>query len=267
MCDATHFKILETQADWLARAARTVDERKLIGAIVAQDTRLDFDAIVRCAHCDLATVQTPPTLGALGEFYSAYYASASYGTKRDKKIKRAAKRVRRLSRDIKSKAPSTGKRRFLDVGANLGYAVEGARLQGFAATGIEIDGSAVAKAQDDFPLNTYIETTVEAFAARGEVFDLVYCSEVIEHAVDIRGFAAALMDLVAPGGVLFITTPADGHRATPKPLVSWVQVKPPEHIHWFAKAHMLSLFDHDGFHPRFQYNPKSGHKMRLLRDL
>lgn len=171
---------------------------------------MDFDAIVRCAHCDLATVQTPPTLGALGEFYSAYYASTSYGTKRDKKIKRAAKRVRRLSRDIKSKAPSTGKRRFLDVGTNLGYAVEGARLQ---------------------------------------------------------GFAAALMDLVAPGGVLFITTPADGHRATPKPLVSWVQVKPPEHIHWFAKAHMLSLFDHDGFHPRFQYNPKSGHKMRLLRDL
>lgn len=264
LCETTDFSVLESQADWLRRAETSDDERKLIGAIVARDPSLAFAAIVRCAGCGLATVQSPPTPDALGGFYSAYYASASYGTKRDKKIKRAAKRVRRLSRDIKNQSVQ---RRFLDVGANLGYAVEGARLQGFDAMGIEIDGSAVVRAQADFPKNTYVETTVEAFAAQGAQFDLVYCSEVIEHAIDIRGFARALMDLVAPGGVLFVTTPADGHRATPKPLVSWVQVKPPEHLHWFAKDHLLSLFDRPGFTPRFQFNPKPGHKMRLIRDL
>lgn len=267
LCDATNFTVLETQTDWLLRAEQADDERKLIGAIVAQEPALSFDALVRCSDCGLATVQTPPTLDALGGFYSAYYASASYGTKRDKKIKRATKRVKRLARGLKHEGAKTEKRRFLDVGANLGYAVEGARLQGFDATGIEIDGAAVAKAQADFPGNHYIETTVEAFAARGNQFDMVYCSEVIEHAVDIRAFATALMDLVAPGGVLFVTTPADGHRATPKPLVSWVQVKPPEHLHWFAKDHLLTLFNRPGFTPRFQFNPKPGHKMRLNRDL
>lgn len=267
LCDAAHFTILETQADWLLRAEQSDDERKLIGAIVARDRALAFEAIVRCDGCGLATVQTPPTPDALGGFYSAYYASASYGTKRDKKIKRAAKRVRRLARGIKSEGAKSGQMRFLDVGANLGYAVEGARLQGFNATGIEIDGSAVAKAQSDFPENIYIETTVDVFAARGDQFDMVYCSEVIEHAVDIRSFAKALMDLVAPGGVLFVTTPADGHRATPKPLASWVQVKPPEHLHWFAKDHLLTLFARPGFTPRFQFNPKPGHKICLNRDV
>ncbi|MGB3457610.1 MAG: class I SAM-dependent methyltransferase [Litorimonas sp.] len=260
LCGAHGFAVLETQADWLARAARAQDERRLIGEIVAADGTLDFGAVVRCEACALSTVRTPPTPEALGRFYSAYYASASYGTKRDKKIRRAAKRVRRLRRSVGS-----GGRRFLDVGANLGYAVEGARREGFQATGIEIDGAAVAQAQADFPENRYVKATVEAFAARGEVFDLVYCSEVIEHVVDVRGFADALRALVAPGGVLFLTTPADGHRATPDPLVSWVQVKPPEHLHWFRREHLLDLFPNEDFRVRFQFNPKPGWKMVAVR--
>ncbi|WP_298914649.1 methyltransferase domain-containing protein [uncultured Algimonas sp.] len=266
LCDAAGFTLLETQADWLSRAAGTADERRQIGGIVAADPDLAFGGIVRCRECGLATVRTRPSPDALGRFYSAYYASASYGTKRDKKIKRAARRVRRLSRRIRSNG-SNAKRRFLDVGANLGYAVEGARQRGFDATGIEIDAEAVARATAEFPGNSYHATTVEAFAARGETFDLVYCSEVIEHAIDIRSFASALMDLVAPGGVLFVTTPADGHRATPDPLVGWVQVKPPEHLHWFAKAHLLRLFDRPDFAPRFRFNPKPGHKLVLRRAL
>lgn len=261
LCDASLCDTLESQADWLVRAEQASDERKLIGEIVATDPALNFGAIVRCVGCGLATVRTPPTVKALGRFYSAYYVSDSYGSKRDKKIKRAEKRVRRVSRKIK-----TGARRFLDVGSNLGYAVEGARLCGFQATGIEIDGAAVAKAQDDFPDNRYVQSTVENFATHGDVFDLVYCSEVIEHAVNIRSFAHALMQLVAPGGVLFLTTPADGHRATPDPLVSWVQVKPPEHLHWFARPHLRTLFDQHGFKLRFQFNPKAGHKLVLMRD-
>lgn len=261
LCDGLSFNLLESESDWLARAARAEDERKLIGEIVAGDESLSFGGIVRCGTCELATVQTPPTPEALGRFYSAYYASASYGIKRDKKIRRAAKRVKRLKRRIRSDG-----RRFLDVGSNLGYAVEGARLQGFDATGIEIDGEAVAQAAADFPHNRYIETTVEAFAERGDQYDLVYCSEVIEHAIDIRSFADALMRLVAPGGLLFLTTPADGRRATPKPLVSWVQVKPPEHLHWFARDHLLSLFGRADFTPHFRFNPKPGHKLILMRD-
>ena len=265
LCNGHEFTVLESEAGWLARAEEADDERKLIGRIVAEDPALSFGGIVRCKTCALATIQTPPTLEALGQFYSAYYASDSYGTKRDKKIKRAAKRVRRVSRKIRS-GTEKRKRRFLDVGSNLGYAVEGARLRGFESTGIEIDGEAVKQAQADFPDNTYIQSTVEALARRGETFDFVYCSEVIEHAVDIRSFATALMDLVTPGGVLFLTTPADGHRATPAPLVSWVQVKPPEHLHWFQKEHLLRLFTREGYRARFQFNPKPGHKLVLMRD-
>jgi SAM-dependent methyltransferase len=262
LCRSSRFQVLESQADWLVRAANTADERRLIGDIVARDPALAFSAIVRCQACGLATVQTPPSPDALGRFYSAYYASASYGTKRDKKIRRAAKRVKRMTRHIKS-----GGKRFLDVGSNLGYAVEGARLQGFDASGIEIDPDAVAQAKTDFPNNRYLCTSVEAFAATNAPFDFVYCSEVIEHAVDIRSFADALYQLIAPGGILFLTTPAEGHLRTPDPLVSWVQVKPPEHLHWFAKDHLKTLFSKSDTTLRFQFNPKPGHKLLVRRTL
>jgi len=239
-------------------AATTQDERAKIAEIVRADQGLAFGNIVSCNSCGLASVQTPPSPEALGRFYDAYYASDMYGTKREKKIKRASKRVRRLSTLTKG-------RRFLDVGSNLGYAVEGARLMGFEAQGIEIDSKAVKAAKDDFPQNNYTCATVEDFAETAQPFDIVYCSEVIEHAIDFVSFAQALLKLVAPGGVLYLTTPAADHRKTPKPLVSWVQVKPPEHLTWFGRAHLKRLFDKPGYKLHFTWNTKPGHKIIVKR--
>jgi len=239
-------------------AATSTDERAKIAEIVRSDDGLIFGDIVSCKSCKLASVQTPPSSEALGRFYDAYYASDMYGTKREKKIKRAAKRVRRL-------AALTKGRRFLDVGSNLGYAVEGARLMGFEAQGIEIDSEAVTAAKADFPQNTYTCATVEEFSETGQQFDVVYCSEVIEHAVDFVSFAEALLKLIAPGGLLYLTTPAGDHRKTPKPLVSWVQVKPPEHLTWFGRAHLKRMFQKPGYKLHFTWNIKPGHKIIVRR--
>ncbi len=242
----------------MAHAASTSDERAKIADIIRADDGLTFGAIVACKSCGLASVQTPPSPAALGRFYEAYYASDMYSTKREKKIKRAAKRVRRLSTLTKG-------RRFLDVGSNLGFAVEGARLMGFDARGIEIDSEAVASAKADFPDNNYICTTVEDFAETGQQFDIVYCSEVIEHAIDFVSFAQALLKLVAPGGLLYLTTPAGDHKRTPQPLVTWVQVKPPEHLTWFGRAHLRRMFERPGYKLKITWNMKPGHKIIVKR--
>ena len=258
LCGGVDAHVLEMQADWLARAAAADDERALIGAIVADDPALHFGAVVRCAACDLATLERLPSAPALGGFYERYYANASYGTKRDKKIARARKRIRRLKRH-------TAGRRFLDVGASLGFAVEAARREGFAAHGVELDPDAVSRARDAFPGCTFEAGSVAEVAARGEVFDMVFCAEVIEHVPDPVAFAGALMNVVAPGGVLFLTTPADGHPRTPRPLVSWVQVKPPEHLHWFQREHLARLFDRPGYAVGRWRNVKPGHKLVIRR--
>jgi SAM-dependent methyltransferase len=57
--------------------------------------------------------------------------------------------------------------------------------------------------------------------ARFGMFDLVICTEVLEHVVDWRGTCVALADLVAPGGLLLVTTRSVGFPYHPYPIDTW----------------------------------------------
>lgn len=219
--------------------------------IVSADPSLNFGAIVRCDGCGLRAVERAPCANALSGFYQAYYANADYRAKRDKKIARCRRRIRAL----KSAAPG---RRFLDVGCNLGFAVEAARIEGLSAHGIEIDAAAVATATSLFPGVDIRCADVGAFAETGARFDFLWCTEVIEHALDFRSFATALGALAAPGALLYLTTPDAGHWRVPRAFASWDEVKPPEHLQWFEARHLRQLFEPLGFDLRFGFATKPG---------
>ena len=51
--------------------------------------------------------------------------------------------------------------------------------------------------------------------------DVVVSTEMLEHAVDWQGCAAAMIDLLAPGGVLVITTRSAGFPHHPYPTDEW----------------------------------------------
>ncbi len=214
---------------------------------------------LQCADCGQVVVERMPPDDALAAYYQSYPSSPSYAAKAQKKILRARRRIRRLRRLVPSG-------RFLDIGCNLGFAVEAARQLGFAATGIEVDTDAVATARRQFPECEFEAATAGAFAETGRDFDLLYCAEVIEHLSRVRPFAAALARLVRPGGVLYLTTPDAGHWAVPRDFVSWNEVKPPEHLRWFTKRALGRLFGDAGFEiARFKWSLKPGIRMIAIR--
>lgn len=53
-------------------------------------------------------------------------------------------------------------------------------------------------------------------------FDHIFALDVIEHVADDQAFAQSLIRMVAPGGRLFISTPALGIRLTPRFLTRWI---------------------------------------------
>jgi 2-polyprenyl-6-hydroxyphenyl methylase/3-demethylubiquinone-9 3-methyltransferase len=53
---------------------------------------------------------------------------------------------------------------------------------------------------------TFEATTAEALVERGETFDLVTALEIVEHVADVSAFLSAASALVAPGGVLVLST-------------------------------------------------------------
>ena len=100
--------------------------------------------------------------------------------------------------------------RILDIGCGGGILCEPLARLGATVVGIDpsADNIAVARrhaAQSGLAID-YRETSAEALAQAGELFDIVLAMEVIEHVADIELFLNAAGAMVKRGGLLFVAT-------------------------------------------------------------
>jgi 2-polyprenyl-6-hydroxyphenyl methylase / 3-demethylubiquinone-9 3-methyltransferase len=100
--------------------------------------------------------------------------------------------------------------RILDIGCGGGVLSEPLARLGASVTGIDPSGSNIAVARQHAERSgvavDYRETTAEALAATGEVFDVVLAMEVVEHVTDVGLFVELAAAMVKPGGLLFVAT-------------------------------------------------------------
>ncbi len=98
----------------------------------------------------------------------------------------------------------------LDVGCGAGLLAEALACEGFAVTGLDAGAEVIAAARahaDGQGLDlTYRQGTAEALAAEGAKFPVVTALEIIEHVADPAAFLVSLKALLAPGGLLFLST-------------------------------------------------------------
>ena len=254
-CNARRVQPIGDSAEWRDIAERSEDARRQVLEVARGAGLTDPFAFLRCRRCGHVFVEPMPNPARLAEFYRHYYANAAYFAKAEKKLRRDRRRIRRLRRH------SPG-RTFLDVGCNAGYAAEAARQLGFEATGIDLDPDSVGAARAHYPGCRFLVSDLGALARAGEDFDFVYCAEVIEHVPSPGVFVRDLAAVTARDGIVFLTTPDAGHFRVPARFLDWPEVKPPEHVHWFTKASLRTLFREHGFTiERFFLNPKPGIRM------
>ncbi|MFA4994366.1 MAG: class I SAM-dependent methyltransferase [Bdellovibrionales bacterium] len=201
-----------------------------------------FDLLV-CPQCGTVTISPFPTHEDLIKFYQDYKDKADYRAKQDKKIRRSLRRIKRMIR-------LTSGNRFLDVGCNYGFAVMAALRLGLDARGIDIDGAAIENNKKVIGGYLFSATSVEEYAAQGHKVDMLYTSEVIEHVPNPDAFVKSLSTLLAPGGILYLTTPDAGHFAVPRRLETWKEIMPPEHITYFTRRGLTHLFEKHGLKVR-----------------
>jgi 2-polyprenyl-3-methyl-5-hydroxy-6-metoxy-1,4-benzoquinol methylase len=201
-------------------------------------------AIVSCDGCGLMYASPMPTVEELERIY------ANYGVNK-KNIVRSQQKVGRWKRRLFLVDLFSTRGRFLDIGCNTGFAAAAASEYGYDAYGIDLGEESIAIAKQMFPQCHFFLATAQDYAAQGGQYDLVTCSEVVEHLTELHTFVGALKQLVRPGGTLYLTTPDVKHWMVPNDRLSWDEISPPHHLIYFGKQQISKLLNDNGFRVLF----------------
>ena len=106
--------------------------------------------------------------------------------------------------------PSLAGLKILDIGCGGGLLAEPMARLGAGVTGIDVTAPAISAAKTHAKSMQiaidYQVITAENLAASSAKFDVIYASEVIEHVADRPLFIKAIATMLAPNGVVVITT-------------------------------------------------------------
>jgi 2-polyprenyl-6-hydroxyphenyl methylase/3-demethylubiquinone-9 3-methyltransferase len=129
----------------------------------------------------------------------------------------------------------------LDLGCGGGLVSAPLARMGAKLTAVDASEEAIGAARayaDQAGLEiTFEATTAEALVERGETFELVTALEIVEHVSDVNAFLSAASALVAPGGVLVLSTINRTQKARALAIVGAERVLKwaPEGAHDFEK--------------------------------
>lgn len=116
------------------------------------------------------------------------------------------KRVRYIVNALASHAPSAAK--ILDIGCGNGNISRALGSLGYQVKGIDFSAKAIAYAKTK---NTFSNVQFDVLSAEAiadsEQFDVIICSEVLEHLSQPAQLTATIARILQPGGLLIATVP------------------------------------------------------------
>ena len=141
-------------------------------------------------------------------------------------------------------------RRLLDVGASFGHFLAEAQTS-YQASGIEVSPSAVAWARSTFHVDVAVGSVYDigTGAAAAGLYDAVTFWDVIEHLEDPAAAVDQIRRCLAPGGLLFLSTPDAGSLVARLMGRRWHYLDPVQHLNLFSRKNLVRLLSEHGFSP------------------
>jgi 2-polyprenyl-3-methyl-5-hydroxy-6-metoxy-1,4-benzoquinol methylase len=138
----------------------------------------------------------------------------------------------------------TGGSRLLDAGANFGHFLK-VSAGVYEARGFEISPSAVEWSRRHFGVDNVVGS---AYAPPGDgaPWDAVTCWDVIEHLADPPAALQRMVELVRPGGWVFLSTPDAGSVVARAMGRRWHYLDPIQHLAVFSRKSLRALLERAG---------------------
>jgi SAM-dependent methyltransferase len=138
--------------------------------------------------------------------------------------------------------------RALDLGCGTGeFTAELARA-GANAVGVEVAEAALARARARHPAIDFRLAPIDGpLPLEDSEFQLVWCSEVIEHVADTARWLSEVRRVLAPGGRLLLTTPSHGRLRVALGGVERFSEPLGDHLHLYTRRSLEQLLREFGF--------------------
>ena len=211
----------------------------------------------QCRACGHSFVQRLPTREEIDAVYERY----SYDAQHLDALPAFLQPV--IAEKVRSFEPYRRTGRLLDVGFGAGALLRAAKDQGWSPHGIEVSRLAVEQARrnglGEIVQGDFLEAPFEP-----GFFDVIVMSELIEHLPAPEPFIRHARRLLAPGGLLYLTTP-HGRGLSGRVLrETWSVCSPPEHLHLFSRRSMMRCLAGNGFGP-IRVEARSVHPHELVQ--
>lgn len=122
--------------------------------------------------------------------------------------------------------------RWLDIGCGAGSLMRAAARADWHVEGTEVASQPVTMlSEEGFDVRL---GEVTALPLDLDAYDVVTLIEVIEHVPDPLAILRRVLELLRPGGVLYLTTPHAGGVSGRMLGLGWSTVSPPEHLQLFS---------------------------------
>ena len=218
----------------------------------------DLD-IVRCLGCRAVYVNPRLCLDTLCKLYNGQSISNTQYYLRTLQLDALgfAKRLELIEKHCQG-------RNLLDIGCGPGTFLKVAAERNWNTIGIEVNASSVASCHAA-GLKAICGTFPHA-ELTGKRFDAIVLNDVIEHLTEPRQALETIREMLAPRGVLFMSTPDVGSMVSRLSGVRWLHLKPIEHLTYFDRRTLRRTLNETGFEIEFLRSMGRPRSLALILD-
>ena len=138
--------------------------------------------------------------------------------------------------------------RALDLGCGEGAFTAELAAAGASVIGVEVARAALQRAGRIHPALDFRLAPIDGpLPFEDASFDLVWCSEVIEHVADTARWLSELRRVLAPAGLVLITTPSHGRLRLALGGIERFSEPLGEHLHLYTRRSLAALLGEFGF--------------------